>query len=200
MELDSKFTFGMYKGLTLQEVYQGTLTLNRRLLQAFLNKILNDIHPYLPKSFHFEFIEKFVVTENTIEIIGTQEFWETGIDARGNSIGKLDEVYLGNIQDILKQIISYHFNDNWLGVLETVPAFNALQAERKVIGGDPQYLLWCMKEVEGFHIHEKAMSELEKLPFCEFSGIDIMYKKHNSYEYTPIMNVRQSYFQELDIF
>lgn len=199
MKLDTTFTFGKYKGLTLQEVYQGTLTPDRNLIRLYLDKILNNIHPHIPLSNHFVFIDRFIVTENTIEVVGTQEFWETDVGSNGESIGEVGEVFLGNLQDTLKQIINCHFNSTWLGIVETLPEFNASQEQRVKIGGDPQYLEWCMRHVDGFQIGDKAMEELMQLSYCELSGVDVMYISHNLYEYVPIIKVRQPYFKKPDL-
>ena len=40
-EIDTKLQFGQYLGLTVKEIFQGTLNLNKGLLKNYLDFILN---------------------------------------------------------------------------------------------------------------------------------------------------------------
>ena len=52
--------FGQYKDLTIKEIYQGTLRLNKDLLTKYLNEILNTPNQYFEIFPEGEFIEKLL--------------------------------------------------------------------------------------------------------------------------------------------
>jgi hypothetical protein len=187
MNLSTKFTFGKYEGLTLQQVYHGTLNLDRKLLRMYLDKILNNRHSYIPVDFCFQFIEEFVVTQNTIQVVGTLEPYDVGKDAKGYPITHLSRIVLGNIQSLLKTFINYHFSGNWLGIIEPLQTFNAAQETRCVLGADPQYLAWCIRNVDSFVITEDAINALKHLSIARLTGIEVHFVKDGLFEYAPVI-------------
>ena len=188
MDLNSVFTFGQYKFLTLKEVYQGTLNPIPSLIRDYLDMILNNIHPHIPDEHFFQFVEKYKVSDEKIEVIGTLEAWP---DKRGGFT--FGPVGFGNMEEELQKIINYHFSDNWLGILMNIKMFNASKERPSVIGGDPDYIVWCLRNIGGLIICEETIQKLEKLKVTRLVGMEVMYVCPNTYEYRPI--IKTEYFK-----
>jgi hypothetical protein len=192
MYLNSKFTFGKYEGLTLKEVYQGTLNPDKNVIQAFLNKILNTRYKALETcklTDKFLFIDKFTVVNNFIYVDG-------GLDPYSLDEGIAESIEVPIIENEIKNYINTFFQPSWLGVLENLQDFNSKQIEKKNIGADPTYIEWCIKEVNSFIIHYSTMKELEKLSIAEIKGIEILWIDDNIYEYAPLIETRKFKFKE----
>ena len=68
--IKDKITFGQYRGLSIQETYQGTLNISKTLIANYLDEILNNPPEYEPGFFEMQLIERFEVTNQRIKIIG----------------------------------------------------------------------------------------------------------------------------------
>lgn len=140
--IDTDLDFGKYQGLTIREVYQGSLKINRHLIRDFLNHILNS------KDFQewtlfdaSNFIEKFDLTDEFIRVngeIANHELPE----------GPRNKMLLGNLEKDLGNYINQHFRPDFLGVLPDLGQFNNLNIIPLQIGGDPQYFKWCKKKMD----------------------------------------------------
>ncbi|MDA7762295.1 hypothetical protein N8927_03815 [Crocinitomicaceae bacterium] len=170
--------FGQYKDLTIKEIYQGTLGLNKDLLTKYLNEILNTPNQYFEIFPEGEFIEKFDVSDGFIKTIGD-------IHDPEKALSPSNRIVLGNIQSSLTNFINQHFNDNFLGILQDIRTFNKNQNKPLQIGADPEYIVWCERNVEGFQLSRECKRKLEVLPIARFKSIHVMYVGNETYEYTP---------------
>lgn len=178
MKLNEKFTFGQYSNLTLLEIYQGSAKINRCLLKDFLSNCLKDDN--VPKVVvEWEFIQLIVIGEDEITVFPDNTFDENKPPGSDNL------VHLGDISNILANYFNSFFNHNWYGIIETFEKYNS-KNKQSVIGGDPEYLEWCLKE-KIINIHEETKRELEKLEINKFNGIKIVQKDTNKYSYQPIV-------------
>ena len=177
-EIDDQLSFGQYSGLSIKEIYQGTLVPDRELLRDYLIHILDDgsdLMLYLEES---EFIERFDLTTTEIIVIG--EVFDPS-----KPLDRSNRVVLGNIQDVLTSFINFPFRPNSLGIRVDIKSFNKSQPIIKKIGGDPEYLVWCENNVSNFRLSQKCKDELETLPVARLTGIDVFYIGNETYEYTP---------------
>jgi|688.fasta_scaffold686391_1 hypothetical protein len=178
MKLNEKITFGQYTNLTLLEVYQGTAKINRSLLKDFLRNCLYDDN--VPKvEAEWEFIELIVIREDEITIFPDNTFDED------KEPGSDNLVHLGDISNILANYFNSFFKHNWYGIIETFEKFNN-KNRQSVIGGDPEYIEWCLKE-RLINIDAETKQELEKLEINRFNGIKIVQKGTDKYSYQPII-------------
>jgi hypothetical protein len=174
--------FGQYKGLTIKEIYQGTLNINRKFLSNYLSHILNKGNKFLELLPEKEFIERIEVTKKKIKIVGE-------IHNPDKTLSRENRVTFGNLQNQLSYYINSHFEDSFLGILENIQLFNKHQMKREVLGGDPKYLEWCEREIKGFKLDEDCKKELEKLQVAIFTGFQILNIKNDRYEYLPTFKV-----------
>jgi hypothetical protein len=178
MNLNEKITFGQYSNLSLLEIYQGTAKINKRLLRDFLRNCLND--KKVPKAApEWEFIEQIVIREDEITVF-PDNTWD-----ENKQPGPDNLVYLGDISNVLANYFNCFFKHNWYGIIETFEKYNNKNSQC-VIGGDPEYLEWCLKE-NLIHIDNETKYELEKLVVNRFKGINIIEISTNRYTFHTIV-------------
>ena len=186
-ELNTPLNFGKYKGLTIQEVYQGTLKIDKYLLRDYLNHILNAAY-FLEWAFFdaSTLIVNFDLSDDLVRVIGD-------IDDPDLPEGPNNRIRLGNLEKGLQTYINQHFNPTSLGVLTDFAQFNDSQKTPLQIGGDPQYLDWCRKKVGGFKLSPNCERQLKKLSYARLVGINILYVGNETYEYGPIFKIVKPY-------
>ena len=178
-DLNQRINFGQYGGLSVKEIYQGTLNLDKDLIKNYLDKILNEPDDgYMNLSLYPELIERFDLTDGLIKIIGD-------IHDPEKTLSPANRIVLGNIQKGLSKYIDQHFDDNSLGTLLGIKTFNKTRNEPLQIGADPEYLGWWEREIDRFHLSNACKRELEKLLISRFRGIHVMYVGQETYEYAP---------------
>jgi hypothetical protein len=182
-EIDTELGFGRYRKLTIQEVYQATLQIDKYLIRDYLNHILNS------KDFNkwaffdeSEFIEGFDLRNEKICVIGE-------IFNPEKPKGPQNQVCIGNIEKKLHTYINQHFQKNFLGILSDISRFNDIVKSPMPIGGAPDYLKWCEKNVDGFKLSVECKNSLSKMSYAKLVGLDIMYIGNETYEYIPKFEV-----------
>jgi len=183
--INQKIDFGQYKGLTIKQIWQGTLNIDSTLLKDFLHYILTYPKFYEHYCIEFQFIEHCEVTEKHIKIV-----WE--IDNPNKPLSDKNRMYLGNMQQKLENYINNHFENNWLGILKNIQSFNSEQDEIKVIGGDSDYLKWCLKTVDSFVLSKQCIKKLNETPTADLQGFKLLYTGGSIHEYTPYFNIHQN--------
>ncbi|PRY87075.1 hypothetical protein [Mongoliibacter ruber] len=182
-EIDTELGFGRYRKLTIQEVYQGTLQINKYLIRDYLNHILNSKDfiewGFFEKS---EFIEGFDFRDEKIRVIGE-------ILNHDKALGPQNQVFIGNIEKELRGYINQHFQKNFLGILTDISRFNDILKSPIPIGGAPDYLKWCEQNVDDFKLSVKCKNKLSKMSYAKLVGMDIMYIGNETYEYIPKFEV-----------
>ena len=184
MNLNEKFTFGQYSNLSLIEIYQGTAEINKRLLRDFLRNCLNDnkVPKFEPE---WQFIELIVIREDEITVFPDNVFDEDKPPGPDNLI------HLGDISNILANYFNSFFKHNWYGIIEPFEKYNNKNMQ-SIIGGDPEYLEWCLKE-KLIYIDNETKHELEKLVVNRFKGIKIIQISTDKYTFHTI--VSKEYFK-----
>lgn len=185
---NEQIDFGCYKGLSIKEIYQGTLNINRHLLADFLNHILNSED--FEKWAFFEakvLIERFDLSNGVIEVIGQ-------FDDPEKPEGPDNQIIFGDLENEIQSYINIHFQSDFLGVTVDIGRFNNFQKLPLQIGGDPKYLKWCETNVESFKLTEGCKRELEKFSIAKLIGIDILYTGNEAYEYAPKFSIEKYQF------
>lgn len=190
-DYDKRMYFGQYKGLSIKEIYRGTLKIDKGLFKDYLDKILNDSNLDDGIFLEIELIEKFDITEGTIKIIGE-------IHDPGKPLTPANRIVFGNIQNNLVAYINKHFNDNFLGILQDIRKFNKSQTESLQIGADPEYLEWCERNVNDFQLSTNCKRELEKSPIARLKGVQVLYIGQETYEYVPQFSIEEYSFKFSD--
>lgn len=187
-DYNENINFGQYRKLSVKEIYQGTLNLNKSFLAAYLDQILNKQNHVAGIFKEKEFIERYEINENSISIIG-----EIHNEEKPKSVD--NRVVFGNIQEILSSFINMHFNDNSLGILLDIRSFNKSQITPYQIGGDPEYLEWCEKTIDNFKLSLDCKNKLEQFPVARLTGVSLLYIGQESYEYAPLYQVEKFTFK-----
>lgn len=178
MKLNEKFTFGLYNNLTLLEVYQGTPKINKTLLKNYLIQCYEGINR--PIAFlEFDFIDQIVIREGEIAIFPDNTFDESKEPGLDNL------VKLGNMSDKLTEYFKYFFNINWGGMIESFEKFNSKNGQY-VLGGNPEYVKWCIKE-NLISLETETLLELESKEVYRIKGIEIREINLNRYSFLPII-------------
>lgn len=187
--INDRVTFGQYKGLKIQEIFQGTLNINRGLVASYLEEILNN-EPEYPIGFEeLELIERFDIDTQRIKIIG-QIFNES------KPLTESNRVVFGNLEKEISSYINCHWKDNNLGILTNIKKYAKENKTISPLGGDPEYLRWCEKNQSDFQLDKNTKSYLEKLTVCRFKGIDVVFKGMNEYEYREVIEFEEFKFNK----
>ncbi len=198
MQFEDVFQFGKYEGLKLIDVYRGTLNINRQLLREYVNFLLNtEIRFHFEKIYGtvgFQIVDEFEVTEEEIK---TLSFRETGINQDGVPYGEL-AVIVSNIESDIElclsvgnQIAGYE-----IGGFCSLAGFNKSTNTGLVVGADPGYISWCIKNIKGFFISTQEIEKLEHLSVAVFKGVHVLKKDGGTYEYFPKIEIKKFRFSE----
>jgi hypothetical protein len=182
-ELNDKVDFGKYKGLTIRQIYQGTLQIDKFLFRDYLNQILNSTEFYKWAFFEeSEFIDNFDLTNNYILLKG--EIHNHEIPQSENN-----RMTFGNLEKKISNYINQHFQPNFLGILLDIDQLNCINGFPNQIGGDPKYLNWCEKNIESFYLSENCKLELSKLSYVKLIGVNLIYIGQEKYDYGPNLEI-----------
>ncbi|MEJ8756374.1 hypothetical protein WG947_05175 [Pontibacter sp. H259] len=187
MNLNDAFTFGKYKGLKLIEVYRGTLIIDPAVLLGYIKLLLNtEARHHYENTFsclQLEFVDEFWVRENLITA-----YIYTGISDNPdveNLEPKLEELSY-NIENELESYLSIGNQRTGydLGGFHSLSEFNKSFDSKHIVGGDPQYLSWCIQNIDGFFIPYDKLTLLEQTKVAIFNGFHILHKSGGTYEYS----------------
>lgn len=184
MRISDKFEFGKYKGLTLKQVFQGAPTINMRLLQEYLDKMLNhnaDGFQLFSEQLNYKLLKviyKFEITENQINVFGIylspKSYFKKRLKIMNFEPFLWD--YLSDILEIKTFYLTHEYEQN--EVKEN-------SEPRLPLAGDPSYIFWCIENVNHFFVETDDLMELEKLIVHNFKGFHIEFKNYECYEYKP---------------
>ena len=95
-------------------------------------------------------------------------------------------VSLGNLSEKLGNYFTNFFQKNWYGIVENLEKFNK-NNKRTVIGGDPDYIQWCINTISGFILDNDIKKQLELLEVNRLIGISVRQTSTDKYSYQPII-------------
>ena len=171
--LDRCFLFGKYDGLTLKQVYQGTNCISTDLLKSYVNYVLNnEEEDFFQKNIPLNRLMSFEVSEGQIQIKPFRNSVKGDFNKRIEQIFALrndpaDRTYIDSLDE---------FN---------VKTYSLNKRPVELIGGNPEYITWCLNKIDGFYIH--SMEELFALEIYRFRGFKVSLVKENLYNYEPII-------------
>ncbi|MFD3000106.1 hypothetical protein ACFS7Z_07025 [Pontibacter toksunensis] len=199
MNINDRFEFGKYKGLRLIDVYQGTLNIDRCLLREYVNHLLNTKarHHYerAINCLKLEFTDEFIVTESEIKAYIYIESEAT----RGTDDPELICVPISyNLEDDLQSYLTIGNIrlGTEIGGFHSLIEFNKTKGNEHIIGGDPQYISWCIHNVGSFCIPAEELALLEESKVAAFKGFTVIRKGEGIFEYAPCINREAYQFQE----
>ena len=174
MSIKNLFSFGVNNGLTLQQIYQGTYAINEKQLSNFLINCLNS--ELVPKPNQFLLCELKIVAgkiEVIPEILDPNKAYSNENQVNLGDIGENIEIYFNNF-----------FKSNWYGIITDFQKFNSGE---HIIGGNPEYILWCINNIDNFNIDLNTIRELESLKVYRLKGIKVEILSINQYRYKTII-------------
>lgn len=187
LTIKDKITFGQYNGLEIREIFQGRLNIDRDLTRDFLDEILNNKPEHVVGFPELQFIDRFEIDNQRINVVG-QIFNET------EPLTEHNRVFLRNLEQKIYNYINYFWNKNNLGILRNIIEFAKDKNRIAPLGGDPEYLIWCEKNISEFQLIKTEKEKLENLKVCRFMGINILYRGNNVYEYREIIKLEKFKF------
>lgn len=187
MDINEVLVFGRYKGLSVREVFAGNENIDRDLLYAYLlwrvekgdaENIGNEITSNL---FNFK------IDRNTIQLFPTLPDFDN-LDA-----SKSLESYFISGDSLSAKLMNLSL-DSFCYDVYLKPNDNKL-----VIGGVPEYIVWCIRTLKDFYINPDQIETLESDGVNRFLGINVHYTGNNTYEYSPKVIHEPFKFSELVI-
>lgn len=221
MNLYDIFKFGQYKGLTLKEVYQGTINLNKDLVKEYLIytaaselEILNSVITVVDVTSLFTGNSKI----STPEPVNMKQK-----DMRGyKNKEHLVEIMNFEIEDTYLKAVAIHSNivqKDWVESIEklfsnkdnlspqymslknfNIQIYSSSKEKIEIAEGDPQYIEWCIKNIERFYVDIEDMIELQELDVYKFIGIEVSPRDfpEGVYDYKHKMkNLKSSFFKKI---
>ena len=209
MELDDYIKFGKYKGLTLRDVYSGTDSINSNLVKNYLIYTANSEFQYINSTVMMTSFDDN--PPNKIEVIKVKDISEK------KSI--IEEVYfkiedtsiyaepiLDNIKSDRAKAIEHFFRnrdnsfDRQIGFLSiqdyNTQVYSIGKNTPTVTNGDPQYIAWCIENIERFYVDIEDMITLQECEVFIFVGIEVTISdcSENCYNYRHrIKNSKYNY-------
>ncbi len=194
MRLNDRFTFGKFEGIRLIDVFRGTLNIDRTILKEYIDYMFQSddrrVYEEILGEPWFQVMDEVEVTENEIKITGIY------VEPWNNKLGK--RVKMGNIEELLEDYLSQgstakgRFVDGFTS-LEDV---NKQMDDKYVIGAAPDYIVWCVENVDGFFIDPDDLDAMEKFKIAEFKGFHVLYQGEEVFEYAPKMKLKTYTFSD----
>lgn len=184
MQIDSQFYFGKYKGLTIREVIQGTEKLNRELIKGYISeKITNNPSNAFVSSFLSE-IMNFEISDTLLRLPPLKELFNV-------NWSKTIEDLLKNSNSWADRLIGNESLDDF-----NIKKFSVDRNKPELAGGNPEYIEWCIKNVNDFFIEIDQIEELQLLDVYRFIGIEVSHKIDDIYEYKPTIRIEKYLFSK----
>lgn len=183
MEIDERFGFGKYKGLTLREIYQGSEQVSQSFIKNYVfERIANPIIEFIvPGCMTFEVSNTLLRVYCTLPDVRIED----------EDLTKELEMFFADADSAIDCLSGNLSIDNF--------NINLSKSERIVpeaTGGRPEYVEWCMRKVHSFYIKEITVNDLQSLPIYRLKGVKINRKIENIYEYSPKIEVEYRKFSE----
>jgi len=184
MTIEQSFKFGKYKGLTIREVFQGTNFINIDLLKNYIFEIITKTDSEISSDYFFLDVLDFEISETLIRAKPCTENYS------GN--------FAKNIENLFSDANSSA--SRFVGILN-LDEFNiknySLNKEKPVLAcGNPDYIEWCIRNVDFFYMNPEELSSLQELDVYLFIGISVEHKIEDIYEYKPKIKVIKHLFNE----
>lgn len=173
MNIDEKLEFGKYKGLTVQQIFQGVSKVDKFLIEKYINEKLNIDYIINPSGIigeilSFEISETLIrATPFDLDLSGNYEKSIAALFKKGTSF--LERI-VGNIS--FEEFIAVKKAEN-------------TEDKRLICGGSPDYINWCINKIDWFYIHPIDLEELQKMPVFRFKEMEVIFKTEDIYSYKP---------------
>lgn len=183
MEIDERFGFGKYKGLTLREIYQGSEQVSQSFIKNYVfERIANPIIEFIvPGCMTFEVSNTLLRVYCTLPDVRIED----------EDLTKELEMFFADADSAIDHLSGNlsidNFNVNLSKSECTVP---------EATGGRPEYVQWCIRTLDSFYIDEITINDLQSLPIYRLKGVKINRKIENIYEYSPKIEVEYRKFSE----
>jgi len=178
MTIREIFSFGKYKGLSIQEVYQGTKEINKDLIKHFLiHQISFPI--YLAKLDLNELI--FIDTQNLEVKDGYIQTMPLEESYRGDWSRALQLLFRNRNMgsDRRKGLTSFDFYN--------LKIYSKGKSKPLIGSGNPYYIKWCIETIPDFYIEPKEIETLEKMSSYSYLGITVKFQTSDYFAYFPIV-------------
>lgn len=206
MNLHDIFTFGKYKGLTLKEVYQGTANLNRDLVKKYLINTVDSELKIINSVVTVGDFTSSVIEDSKISISETVEMKLKDTESYKNK-KHLTEIMNFEIEDTYLKGVTIHKNlgNDWTESIEKLfsnrnnlmeislgymsfndfntKVYSSGKEKTEIAEGDPQYISWCIENIDKFYVDVDDFDELQKLEVYKFIGIEITHRIEDAYYY-----------------
>ena len=184
MDITIPLEFGKYKGLSTKEIFVGTKDIDRDLLRAYINHRLTG--PYEPSEQDAITLDMFTfeVSKTIIRAVPTLD------DFKGNWQQVISKLFVSSHMSYLNVITETSLDGFYLN------RYKQPNDKPLVLGGIPEYIAWCIENVEGYYIELIQISILEELGVNRFIGIDVVRKMEDIYEYFPKIYFESYKFSE----
>ena len=172
MDINTPLIFGRYKGLTIREVFTGNKNIDKDLLSAYLvwrvekGDVENVDNEITSNLFNFE------IDRNTIKLIPTLP------DFNVDSTKSLESFFVSG-DSLEAKLVNFSLDAFCYDV------YLKPNDPKLVIGGVPEYIVWCIKTINRFFINPDQIEQLEADGVNRFVGINVLYTGEKTYEYTP---------------
>ncbi len=202
-----------YISLTLKEVYQGTANLNRDLVKKYLiNTAASELKTINSVVTLGDFTSS-VIEDSKISISETVEMKLKDTESYKNK-KLLIEIMNFEIEDTYLKGVTIHKNlgNDWTEPIEKLfsnrnnlmeislgymsfndfntKVYSSGKEKTEIAKGDPQYISWCIENIDKFYVDVDDFDELQKLEVYKFIGIELTHRIEDTYYYK--LKIRRS--------
>lgn len=177
MRLHDKFTFGKYKGLSLEEVFRGKNSINKELMISYLEHRISLVDAEVPelfKQYSWIWLMNFEISETIMRVTPIIDNYELKKECSES----LEKLFAED--PIMNLIVDCYSLDEY--------STNKFSKKKEIISGNPSYIYWCIENINSFYVDKSALEHLEKNIIYKYKGIKITHKVEDIYEYFPIID------------
>lgn len=184
-ELDTMFTFGKYKGLSIKQVYQGSGNLEIKIWPLFVKIRIDFALDYnLNNVLKYEIDNSFVTLYYQDNLVSVEDWSKNLKFALADSLEKdRGTMKLIDRPNFIDFYVNHYVNNN-LKLIQ-IPV------------GDPYYIFWCINNVSKFFLSWNTLQELEALEVYKYSGVGITKIAEITYECTPNITIGKTEIPEI---
>lgn len=191
ISIDEEFRFGKYKGFTIKDVWTGPISNHQSLIKQYLISFFEFLKADYNQTTSFILPNSYQSRNGKIEGVSksSEPFGDfVVITSNKYLIIEASDLNLVNrINFEIKEIYSSEFDGMQnFKLTKGASGREMIVPECLKISADPHYVLWCIKNINGFCLSSEDMQRIKTLPCFFLNKIAISEIKSDILEYEVV--------------
>lgn len=174
MNINSKLTFGKYKGLTIKEIFQGSNKIDKYLIEKYLQEISNNWDSTKNQKGLISEILTFEISDTLIRATPHVPEFAGNFSQQIAALFRKETSYIN-------RLLGTSFEE-----FITVKKTEENADLTLTCGGNPEYITWCINKIDSFYIAPEELKKLQELPIFRFEKMVVVFKIEDIYTYEAL--------------